>query len=73
MSLQDVKFTNAILEIKQVHGSQLQQVRARCEGQLHDEVEQARHDITRSLEEQTWVLFLGTPFLLVLGILCLYS
>jgi hypothetical protein len=68
MSLQDAKFASAISEMEEVHKSELQHVRVQCERQLRDEVERARHDVTRALEEQTQVLPVGTPFLLVLGI-----
>jgi len=42
--------------MKEMHESELEQVRAHCEQRLHDEVEQAKHDIARALEEQIQVL-----------------
>ncbi|XP_033609685.1 A-kinase anchor protein 9 isoform X6 [Cryptotermes secundus] len=52
----DAKFASAISEMKEMHESELQQVRAHCEGRLHDEVEQAKHDIARALEEEIQAL-----------------
>jgi hypothetical protein len=59
--LQDAKFASTIAEMKEMHESELDQVRAHCERRLHDEVEQAKHDISRSLEEQIQVLLLSLP------------
>jgi hypothetical protein len=53
-----------------VHESELDQVRAHCERRLHDEVEQAKHDITKSLEEQIQVLPLASPSLFWCWLLC---
>ena len=39
-----------------MHEQELEQVRNLSEGRLHDEVEQAKHDIVRALEEQIQVL-----------------
>lgn len=58
--------------MKKMHESELQQVRAHCEGRLHDEVEQAKHDIARALEEEIQVLPVAPSFLLMFGSVCLY-
>jgi hypothetical protein len=54
--------------MKEMHETELQQVRAHCEGQLHAEVEQAKHDIARALEEEIQVLPVACFFLLMFGI-----
>lgn len=58
--------------MKEMHESELQQVRAHCEGRLHAEVEQAKHDIARALEEEIQVLSVACSFLLMFGIVWLY-
>ncbi|PSN48349.1 hypothetical protein C0J52_08074 [Blattella germanica] len=45
-----------LAEMKELHENELQQVRILCEGRLHDEVEQAKHDIVSALEEQIQAL-----------------
>jgi hypothetical protein len=54
--------------MKEMHETELQQVRAHCEGRLHVEVEQAKHDIARALEEEIQVLPVACSFLLIFGI-----
>jgi glucose-6-phosphate-specific signal transduction histidine kinase len=48
--------------MKEMHESELQQVRALCERRLHAEVEQAKHDIARALEEEIQVLLVACSF-----------
>ncbi|XP_069680061.1 A-kinase anchor protein 9-like isoform X4 [Periplaneta americana] len=52
----DAKFASAILEMKEMHGNELEQLSTHYEGRLHDEVEQAKHDIAKALEEQIQAL-----------------
>jgi hypothetical protein len=58
--------------MKEMHESELDQVRAHCERRLHDEVEQAKHDISRSLEEQIQVLPVASSSLFWYWSLCHY-
>jgi hypothetical protein len=55
--------------MKEMHETELQQLRAHCEGRLHAEVEQAKHDIARALEEEIQVPPVACSFLLMFVIM----